>query len=98
MGRGLQVGCETAKGRQLFTTPSDADAFRTPDGRLVPGRPAEQTQEQYQRDILEHFVLSSEKEGGPARIALQSARGGLGDETADLIRTLVGVNALNEEQ
>jgi hypothetical protein len=98
VGRIMQVSCETAKGRQLFTTPSDSDAFRTPDGRLVPGRAAEQTQEQYHSEILQHFILSSEKEGGAAHIALQSSRGGLGDQTADLIRTLVGVNALNEEQ
>jgi hypothetical protein len=30
--------CETAKGTQSFATPSDGDPFRTPDGRIVPGR------------------------------------------------------------
>src|SRR5258708_36049439 len=41
------VFCETANGRQTFATPSGSDSFRTPDGRLVPGRAAQQTQEQY---------------------------------------------------
>lgn len=97
-GPSRTVFCETAKGRQVFTTPSDSDAFRTLDGRLVPGRAAEQTQEQYHKEILEDFILRTGEESGGARAALQSSRGGLGDETADLIRTLVGVNALNEEQ
>jgi hypothetical protein len=32
----------------------------------------------------------------PAHIALQSSSGGLGDETADLISKLIGVNALSD--
>jgi hypothetical protein len=97
-GYNRMVFCETANGRQTFSTPSASGSFRTPDGRLVPGRAAEQTQEQYHREILEHFITSSGKEGGAAHIAFQSSRGGLGDETADLITTLVGVNALDEDQ
>jgi hypothetical protein len=49
-------------------------------------------------EILEHLITTGGKEIGAARISLQSSRGGLGDETADLISTLVGVNALNEDQ
>jgi hypothetical protein len=64
----------------------------------VPGRPAEKTQPQYHREILEHLITSTGEESGGAHVALQSSRGGLGDETADLIRTLVGVNALTEDQ
>jgi len=85
--------CDTAKGRQTFVTPSLPDPFRTPDGRLIIGRASEQTPEQYHTEILQHFITSGT---GTTRVALQSSRGGLGDETADLIGTLIGVNALSE--
>lgn len=86
--------CETSDGPQTFSTPSDSDPFRTPDGRsVVAGGHAGQTQKQYQMGMLQHFICSLEpmKES----VALQTSRGGLGDETADLIANLIGVNALN---
>jgi hypothetical protein len=46
-------------------------------------------------EILQYHIEDG-REIGAARISLQSSRGGLGDETADLIRKLIGVNALNE--
>jgi hypothetical protein len=95
-GINMFLTCETAQGRQTFATPSDSDSFRTPDGRLVPGRATEQSPEQYHMEILQHLITGSGKEIGAARVSLQSSRGGLGDETADLIRNLIGVNALNE--
>ncbi len=49
-------------------------------------------------EILEHLITGREEDMKEARISLQSSRGGLGDETADLISTLIGVNALNEEE
>lgn len=94
-GINMFLTCETAQGRQTFATPSDSDSFRTPDGRLVPGRATEQTPEQYHMEILQYHIEDG-REIGAARISLQSSRGGLGDETADLIRKLIGVNALNE--
>jgi hypothetical protein len=89
--------CDTAEGPRTFAPPSASEPFRTPDGRLVPGRPIQQTQEQYYTEILQYFITGG-KETGPPRIALQSSRGGLGDETADLIGTLIGVNALYEDE
>jgi hypothetical protein len=91
---GIQTAltCETAEGRQTFTTPSSSDSFRTPDGRLVPGDSTEQTQDGYQMAILQYFITGQGQMKTP--IALQSSRGGRGDETADLITKLIGVNAL----
>jgi len=97
-GPNLAMTCETAAGRRTFATPSLADPFRTPDGRLVPGRTTEQTPEQYHLEILQHLITGREKDMKDARISLQSSRGGLGDETAELIGTLIGVNALNEDE
>lgn len=97
-GPNLAMTCETAAGRRTFVTQSLLDPFRTPDGRLVPGRATEQTPEQYHMEILEHLITGREEDMKEARISLQSSRGGLGDETADLISTLIGVNALNEEE
>jgi hypothetical protein len=97
-GPNLAMTCETAEGRQTFVTPSLSDPFRTPDGRLVPGQVTEKTPKQYQMEILQYLITSPEKEMREPRIALQSSRGGLGDETADLISTLIGVNALNEDE
>jgi hypothetical protein len=87
--------CETTEGTLTFATPTLSDSFRTPDGRLVDERPSEQTQEQYYSELLQYFMASGM---GPTPVALQSSRGGLGDETADLIGDLIGVNALNEDE
>ena len=97
-GPNLALTCETADGRQTFVTPSFSDPFRTPDGRLVPGPDTEQTPEQYHTEILQHLITSREKDVNADRISLQSSRGALGDETADLISTLIGVNALSEDE
>jgi hypothetical protein len=97
LARFTVLTCDTAEARQTFATPSDSDSFRTPDGRLVPGRATDQTQEQYYSELLQNFIISG-METGAARISLQSSRGALGDETADLIAKLIGVNALNENE
>jgi hypothetical protein len=91
------LSCETVEGARTFVTPSLSDPFRRPDGRLVRGRVTEQTQEQYQTEVLQYLITGG-KGTGADRIALQSSRGGLGDETADLISKLIGVNALNEDE
>lgn len=88
--------CDTARGRQTFATPSGPDGFRTPDGRLVPARAAEQTPEQYHMEILQDLIENGKETA--ARVALQSSRGGLGDEAAELIASLIGVNALDEKE
>jgi hypothetical protein len=96
-GYNMALTCETAEGRQTFSSPSAADSFRTPDGRLVAGRATEQTQEQYHMGIIEDLIASG-KEMGASRISLQSSRGGLGDGVADLTMRLIGLNALNEDE
>ena len=94
-GPNMILNCETTEGTQTFATPALSDSFRTPDGRLVNGRASEQTQAQYYSELLQHFMANGM---GTTPVALQSSRGGLGDETADLISKLIGVNALNEDE
>jgi hypothetical protein len=97
-GPNTVLTCETAEGRQTFATPSDTDSFRTADGRVVPGRISKMSPEQYHAEILQDLITSRGKEMGAVHISLQSSRGGLGDEAADLIMNLIGVNALNEDE
>lgn len=87
--------CGTADA-QSFATPSLSDPFRTPDGRVIPGRPAEQTQEQYHMQILTDVITANDPEA--ARISLSSSKGALGDGTADLIGKMIGANALSVRQ
>lgn len=94
-GPNMILNCETTEGAQTFGTPTLSVFFRTPDGRLVNGRASEQTQEQYHSEMLQHFMANGM---GTTPVALSSPRGGLGDETADLISKLIGVNALSEEE
>src|SRR5207245_2379839 len=91
------LNCGTTEGPQTYVTPSLSDSFRTPDGRVVPGRPAEQTPRQYHMQIIQDFIASGKRMGVDG-ISLQSSRGGLGDETADLVGELIGVNALTEDE
>jgi hypothetical protein len=92
-GPNVSLTCDTSEGRQTFNTPSQTDPFRTPDGRVVNGRAIDQTQEQYHTEILQYFM-----ETGTTPGALVSSRGTIGDETADLISTLIGVNALSDDE
>jgi hypothetical protein len=94
-GPNMILNCETTEGTQTFRTPGLSDSFRTPDGRLMNGRPSEQTPEQYQNERLQHFI---ENGMGTTAVRLQSPQGELGDETADLISKLIGVHALNENE
>ena len=87
------VTCETAEGSRTFRTPATSASFRTPDGRLVDGRAGQETQEQYHSDVLQHLMANGM---GAESVALHSSRGGLGDETAELISKLIGGNALTE--
>jgi hypothetical protein len=93
-GPNVNLHCETTEGAQTFLTPSSTDPFRTPDGRLIPGQPSEQTPEQYRMEILQYFITSRQE----SRVSLKASGGGRGDETANLISTLIGVNALSEEE
>ena len=91
-GPNVNLHCETTEGPQTFMTPSSSDRFRRADGVLVPGQPTEQTAEQYRMEILQYFITSRQE----TRVSLKSSK--RGDETADLISTLIGVNALTEEE
>ena len=96
-GPNIILSCETTEGTQTFVTPSLSDPFRTPDGRLIPWRRTEETPGQYHTGIIQDLIAGG-TEMRADRISLQSSRGGLGDETADLISKLIGVNALNEDE
>jgi hypothetical protein len=85
--------CDTAEGRQTFTTRSDKEAFRTPDGRIIPGRlQSTMTADQYRLDTLQNLIVG--------RVSTASARElrQLGDEAAMLITKLVGANALSNDE
>ena len=95
-GPNMAMTCETAEGRQTFGTPSLSDPFRTSDGRLVPGRSSQETQDAYQMRILQELITGQQPYTGT--FGLQTSRGGRGDETADLITNLIGANALSERE
>ncbi|HEX4229410.1 MAG TPA: hypothetical protein VHZ07_12135 [Bryobacteraceae bacterium] len=82
--------CETKEGTQSFGTPSYGDPFRTPDGRMIPGRTrSNMTAEQYHMGILESLILNWQSGLSP---------GFYGDEAAAHIVNLIGVNALSERE
>jgi hypothetical protein len=89
-GLSVVLTCDTAEGRQTFGTPSYTESFRTPDGRVVPGRmQSNRTAEQYQTEIMEHLITVR---GNEARLRQ------FGDEAGDLIMKIKGVNALSEDE
>jgi hypothetical protein len=88
-GPNMLQSCETAEGPQTFATPSAPDPFRTPDGRLIPGRTSNRTAEQYHAEIMQYSITSHT---GDVRA------GELGDAAGALIAKIIGVNALNEEE
>lgn len=92
--RYMMLTCETPDGSQSFSTPSDSAPFRTPDGRLAPGRSMNETQDPYQMGILQGMITDRRQLTGP--ISFSTSRGARGDETADLIMSLIGANALGE--
>ena len=89
-GPNMFLTCETAEGRQTFATRSDTESFRTPDGRVIPGRTQlNMTPEQYHAEIIQDLISSREEIRGVGR---------LGDEAGDLVMKIIGVNALNEDE
>jgi hypothetical protein len=82
---------DTAWGPQTFATPSDPDPFRTPDGRLVPGRErSRMTAEQHHAEVMQ-YLISSPPGGG-------TGSGEFGDQAGALIAKIIGVNALSEDE
>jgi len=89
MSRAVSEACDTPNGLQTFGTPSDPDPFRTPDGRIVPGRGrSNQTAEEYQAEIMESRIL------GDVNIRSRHT----GDEAATVIAKIIGANALTETE
>ncbi len=89
-GINMVLTCDTAEGRQTFSTMSDTDAFRTPDGRLIPSRVgSNMTAEQHHLEILESFIASRSNDPRPGRF---------GREVGDLILKMIGANALNDDE
>lgn len=89
-GRNYALMCDTPEGQQTFASPSDSAPFRTPDGRMVPGRGhSNQTAEQYWMETMEYRILTGELTGRQREF---------GDEAAALIAKVIGVNALTEKE
>jgi hypothetical protein len=89
-GPNMVLTCETAEGQKTFVTRNDTDPFRTPDGRVVPGRMlTNMTREEYHAEIIESLIGSRSEVMGVGR---------LGDEAGDLILKMIGVNALSEDE
>ena len=88
-GPNMVLTCDTADGHQTFATPSGDDTFRTPDGRLVAGRIANMTAEQYHAEVMQYLITSLTKDAGS---------GQHGDEAGALIAKVIGVNALSENE
>ena len=89
-GLNISTTCETAEGPRTFSTPSAAEPFRTPDGRVIPGRlESDRTPEQYQADIMQSLIARWE-----SRRRVRQP----GDESAALITKIIGPNALDANE
>jgi len=88
-GPSEMLSCDTAAGTQSFVTPSDGDSFRTPDGRVIPGRV--------------RSSVTAEDIGAEAVVSMMTGNGNLhpGKVLSGSIASisgLVGVNALTEKE
>lgn len=89
-GPNVVQNCQTAAGKETYTTASQGDPFRTLDGRVAPRRnQSKMPAEEYRTGILEYRILN----GGP-----EMGSGALGDEAGSLIGKLIGVNALTKRE
>jgi len=88
---GANVGlfCDTATGHESFVTPSDGDSFRTPDGRVIPGRTHSQmTAEEFGDEV----VVSAMTGNGNARPGKRLSA------SVSSIDRIIGVNALTDNE
>lgn len=86
-GAAMMMFCETASGSQSFVTPSEGDSFRTPDGRVIPGRMrTAMTADEYHMEIMQS-MMETRGDALPGKLAA---------EAGDLIMKMIGVNALTE--
>ncbi len=87
------VTCDTADGTRTFVTASDTEPFRTPDGRIIPGRiRSSMTAEQMRIEFMGTLIT------GPAGNAKTLRKGQLGDRAASLIQNIIGENALIDDE
>lgn len=87
-GPNEMLSCDTPTGHQSFVTRSDGDSFRTPDGRVIPGRVlSNMTAEQYHMEIMQSMMGGGNPQ--PGKIAA---------EAGDLIMKMIGVNALTDAE
>jgi hypothetical protein len=86
-GINMQMTCDTAEGSRHFVTPSANESFRTPDGRLVSSHMP--SADRYRAEIVQ-ALLTSRASGIESRE--------YGNEAANLIAKIIGVNALNEDE
>jgi hypothetical protein len=100
-----KAGIEDARGTQAELTHMVSRVFCSPfPGPVLrpPCQSAPTVRHSWAWQPVPRRVFAPQRAGKrnmrEARISLQSSRGGLGDETADLITTLIGVNALNEDE
>ena len=84
MGLATFLTCDTAEGQESFASPSDSDPFRTPDGRVIPGRVrTAETAEQYRMQVMESMIGAGNTQASK-----------LNAESGDLVMKMTGVNAL----
>ncbi len=87
-GPNIGMSCDTASGSETFVTPSNDQPFRTPDGRVVPGRAhLNQTADQYHAEIMQSLITGGLDRDGASRQ--------FGDQAGSMAAKMIGVNALD---
>ncbi len=85
--------CDTAEGTRTFATASDTEPFRTPDGRIVPGRiRSAMTAEQVRTEFMGSLIT------GPPGSAKTLRKGQLGGRAAAQIQSLIGEDVLTGDE
>jgi hypothetical protein len=83
------LNCDISGNGQTFSTPSQSDPMKTPDGRVIPGHTrSNMTQQDYQMEIMQ-WMIATRDDAQPGVIAAKAG---------DLIVKMIGVNALTEAE
>ena len=93
MSRVRAVTCDTADGTRTFATASDTEPFRTPDGRIIPGRARSGVAAEHIRSEFMGTLIT-----GPAGNAKTLRKGQFGDRAAALIQNVIDENALTDDE
>jgi hypothetical protein len=87
-GPNVALFCNTATGQQSFVTPSTGDSFRTPDGRVIPGRVrSSETADESHANMMSETIT-----GGHIR------PGKMLSGSVSSISQIIGVNALTDKE